>query len=79
MSNRIVDTTINFPLTWMFCGRGANSKINMKEPSQRIVYKNYVLSFEELLKLDELFKIHHANVQSLGIKFLKQKIMYLLE
>ena len=37
----------------------------------RIVYKNNVLSFEELLELDESFKIHHRNIQSLAIERLK--------
>ena len=38
------------PLTWMFHGRRANSKINhIHERALRIVYKNNVLLFEELL------------------------------
>ena len=39
----------------------------------RIVYKNNVLSSEELLELDESFKIHHKNIQSLAIERLKIK------
>ena len=36
-------------LTWMFHGRMANSKTNhVHERALRIVYKNNVLSFEEL-------------------------------
>ena len=36
-------------LTWMFHGRTANSKTNhIHERALRIVYKNNVLSFEEL-------------------------------
>ena len=42
------------PLTWIFHGRRANSKINhIHERPLRIVYKNNVLSFEELLELDQ--------------------------
>ena len=62
------------PLTWMFHGRRANSKINhIHERALRIVYKNNVLLFEELLELDKLFKIHHRNIQSLAVELLKIK------
>ena len=61
-------------LTWMFHGRRANSKINhIHERALHIVYKNNVLSFEELLELDKLFKIHHRNIQSLAIELFKVK------
>ena len=46
------------PLTWTFRARRANSKINhIHERALRIVYKNNVLSLEELLELDKSFKI----------------------
>ena len=62
------------PLTWMFHGRRANSKINhIHERALRIVYKNNVLSFEELSELDKSFKIHHRNIQSLAIELFKIK------
>ena len=62
------------PLTWMFHGRRANSKINhIHERALRIVYKNNVLSFEELLEFDKSFKIHQRNIQSLAIKLFKIK------
>ena len=62
------------PLTWMFHGRRATSKINhILERALRIVYKNNLLSFEELLELDKSFKIHHRNIQSLVIELFKIK------
>ena len=57
------------PLTWMFPGRRANSKINhLHERALRIVYKNNALSFEELIELDKSFKIHHRNIQLLALE-----------
>ena len=62
------------PLTWMFHGRRAISKISrIHERALRIVCKNNVLLFEELLELDESFKIHHGNIQSLAIELFKIK------
>ena len=62
------------PLTWMFHGRKANSKIDhILERALRILYKNNVLSFEELLELDKSFKIHHRNIQSLATELSKDK------
>ena len=39
----------------------------------RIVYKNNVLSFEELLESGKSFKIHHRNIQSLAMELFKIK------
>ena len=62
-------------LTWMFHGRRANSKINhIHERALHIVYKNNVLSFEELLELDKSFKIHHRNIRSLELFKRKNKL-----
>ena len=55
------------PLIWMFHSRKVNSKINhLQERSLRIVYNDYITSFEDLLKKNN-FKIHHKNIQSLAI------------
>ena len=58
----------------MFLGRRANSRINhIHGTALRVVYKNNVFSFEELLKFDKSFKIHHRNIQSLSIELFKIK------
>ena len=52
----------------MYVPGRTNSKINPNhQRALRIVYKNNVLSFEELLELDKSFKIHHRNIQSLEL------------
>ena len=59
----------------MFYSRKANSKINhIHERSLRIVYKNNIPSFEELLKKDKFFCIHKRNIQLLSIELFKVKI-----
>ena len=54
------------PIIWMFHSRKVNSEINhLQGRSLRIVYNDYITSFEDLLKKDNSFKIHHKNIQSL--------------
>ena len=60
------------PLIWMFHGRTLNNRINrLHERGLRLVYKNYALSFEELLRKDNSFTIHHRNLQKLATEMYK--------
>ena len=57
------------PLIWMFCSRKANDKINkLHERALRSVYQDDISNFEELLKKDNFFSIHHQNIQTLAIE-----------
>ena len=58
----------------MFHSRGVNNKIShLHERSPRIVDKDNISSFEDLLKKDRLFTIHQRNIQSLAIELFKVK------
>ena len=60
------------PLIWMFRSWKVNSKIShLQQRSLRIVYNDYMISFEDLLKKDNSFKIHYKNIQSLAIELFK--------
>ena len=62
------------PLTWMFCGRKTNTRINhVHERSLRIVYRNNSLCFDQLLQIDKSYNIHHKNIQTLAIELYKVK------
>ena len=62
------------PLVWMFHGTVLNRKINhLHERSLRIVYKDSIISFHELLQKDHYLTTHHRNIQSLAIKLYKIK------
>ena len=43
----------------------------MHKSALKIVYKDYISSFEDLLKKDKSVTIHHGNVQSLAIELFK--------
>ena len=61
-----------WPLIWMFHSRGVNNKTNhLHERSMPIVYKDNIISFEDLLKRDRSFTIHQRNIQSLAIELFK--------
>ena len=62
------------PLTWMFHNRTLDHKINhLHERALRMVYKNDLLTFEELLIKDGSVSIHHRNIQFLAIELYKSK------
>ena len=57
-----------FPFTWIFCERKTNARINQDhERALRMVYRNNSLCFDELLKIDKSYNMHHKNIQTLAI------------
>jgi len=62
------------PLAWMFHDRGLNNKINrIHERALRIVYRDDISTFDDLLKKDNSFCIHHRNIHALAIELYKAK------
>ena len=60
------------PLVWMFHSRTLNTRINiLHERGLRLVYKDNCLTFEELLRKDNSFTIHHRNLQKLAAEIYK--------
>ena len=60
------------PLTWMFINRGTNHRINrLQERSLRILYKDDISAFEELLQQDNSVTIHRQNIQVLATEMYK--------
>ena len=56
----------------MFHGRVLNNKINrLHERALRLVYKDNISTFEQLLIIDNSFTVHHRNVQNLAIELYK--------
>ena len=56
----------------MFHSRAMNNKINHNyERALRLVYSDYISYFDELLKKDRSFSIHHRNIQSLANEIYK--------
>ena len=62
------------PLIWMFHSKELNNRINrLHERALRLVYKDPLLTFEELLQKDNSFTIHHRNLQKLATEMYKTK------
>ena len=60
------------PLIWMLHSRSLNKRINkIHERALRLVYKDDISSFEELLTRDNSFTIHERNIQTLAIELYK--------
>ena len=60
------------PLVWMFHSRILNRKINnFHYRALRIVYRDEISSFDELLAKDGSVTVHHRNLQSLAIEMYK--------
>ena len=60
------------PLVSMFHSRTLNNRINrLHERGLRMVYKDYKLTFNELLHKDNSFSIHHRNLQRLAMEMYK--------
>ena len=56
----------------MFHSRKLNSRVNnIHERALRIVYKDFVSTFAELLNKDNSFTVHERNIQALGIELYK--------
>ena len=56
----------------MFHSRALNNRINrLHERALRLVYKDPHLTFEELLRKDNSFCIHHRNLQKLATEMYK--------
>ena len=70
---RILFLTLNF-LTVLWFGFVVNTKINnLHYRTLRIVYRDEVSSFDELLRKDGSVRIHHRNLQCLAIEIFKVK------
>ena len=57
---------------WMFHSRSINAYINkLHFRALHMVYRDYVVTFEELLNKDNSVNIHQQNLQSLAIEMYK--------
>ena len=69
--NSFIESQFSFcPLLWMFNGsRRLNNMIDrIQERGLRIVYRDYISSFEDLLKKNESVTIHHRNIQLAAVE-----------
>ena len=62
------------PLVWFFCSRKINNRMNrIQERALRIVYKDYVSTFAQLLEKDSSVSIHIRNLQVLATEIFKAR------
>ena len=63
--NAVIKSHFNYcPLIWMFSSRRSNNLINrIHERSLRTVYNDTISTFQELVKHNRSFSIHHKNIQ----------------
>ena len=62
------------PLIWMLYSRSRNNKVNkLHERALRILYKDDISTFEQLLKKDGSVTMHDRNMQRLAIEMYKVK------
>ena len=63
------------PLIWMFHSRKLNSRINrIHERALRLVYKDNLSNFQEILQKDNSVTIHQRNLKKLVTVIFKVKI-----
>ena len=67
LASAFVMSQFNYsPLTWMFCTKGDNAKINkIHKRTLRTIYHDYTSSFSELLHKSKGVTIHTKNLQLL--------------
>ena len=62
------------PLVWMFCSRTLNNRINkLQERALRILYRDDISTYQQLLNKDKSVTIHDRNIQLLAIEMYKVK------
>ena len=62
------------PLVWIFHSRKINNRINsLHERALRVVYRDYNVTFSELLSKDKSVTVHQINLQLLATEVFKTK------
>ena len=76
LKNSFIESQFGYcPLTWMFCGKETNARINhVPERVLRMVYRNNSLyCLEQLLKIDKSYNKHLKNILTVAIQLHKVK------
>ena len=71
--NAFISSQFNYcPLIWLYHSRSLNNRINrIHEHALRIVFSDYISSFDELINKSGSVRIHHRNLQFQAIKIYK--------